>query len=745
MDFSKFSDDNFEVKQWVNAALKRKDENTELDAHASGLVMKLQLFIQEVNNALEETSTQSLNNMPRVLRELEVIRQEATLLKEQMRLVKDDIKAVEQNTSESMKMLLDLDEVKSRIQSASHALQEADNWTTLSADVDKVFLSGNYREIAKKLVGMHRSLVVLHDVPDYNERHKLLEGLKNKLEALLSPKLVSAFNSHSLEESQEYFQIFRDIDRLDQLQNYYIRCHKSKLLQTWKDIREEDPSQTMLDWLSIFYNSLLSTWHSELTWCSQVFGKPGRVLCLLMSQTLNHLEPPFSVCVKEFVRDEAYPLQQLIDLKQVTLRFSKALQSSFSELKEDYTEAAVALVNAVYSPYTPYLLDYSALQTGFFTENLNSMQLNADNFLETVDALSESVGKVFQLSEMALEFCVSLTDGLGSYQLVQSLEVFFSAYLQKVNSIVKSIRNDLHLDKVSDQVKEDWTSFQYASKLIQICGDLLLKIQEFESGLLKCVTSSSRKWLNTDKRDNKTVAELFNTYNYLQKENPLEFGSLIEFNHNIENGCSIINTVVKRMEEMNNKVHNLAFDVAFLPLKCKINSMSALQVWSKTTSDTGDSLSGDIPTFSLSPQGYITEVGDYLLTLPHQLELFMVQDNPALETALKAGKLQFSRDTGEEQDPASKWLSSVAQATMHTYVESILRIPELTVFASKQLVADIEYLFNILEALEVKPSEVISNVNKLLKAEHDEFHILAADLSVEDRIKNALIGMRSKR
>jgi hypothetical protein len=40
--------------------------------------------------------------------------------------------------------------------------------------------------------------VVLHDVPDYNERHKLLEGLKNKLEAILSPKLVSAFNSHSL-------------------------------------------------------------------------------------------------------------------------------------------------------------------------------------------------------------------------------------------------------------------------------------------------------------------------------------------------------------------------------------------------------------------------------------------------------------------------------------------------------------------------------------------------------------------
>ena len=67
-------------------------------------------------------------------------------------------------------------------------------------------------------------------------------------------------------------------------------------------------------------------------------------------------------------------------------------------------------------------------------------------------------------------------------------------------------------------------------------GDLLLKIQEFESSLLKCVTTSTQKWLNTDKHDKKTVGELFNVYNYLQKENPLEFGSLMELTHNIDNG-----------------------------------------------------------------------------------------------------------------------------------------------------------------------------------------------------------------
>lgn len=55
MDFSKFLDDDFDVKDWVNGAFKvvQKDAPGKADAHAATLVMKLQLFIQEVNNAIE--------------------------------------------------------------------------------------------------------------------------------------------------------------------------------------------------------------------------------------------------------------------------------------------------------------------------------------------------------------------------------------------------------------------------------------------------------------------------------------------------------------------------------------------------------------------------------------------------------------------------------------------------------------------------------------------------------------------
>ena len=39
---------------------------------------------------------------------------------------------------------------------------------------------------------------ILTDVPDYVERCHYLESLKNRLEALLSPHIVSAFSTQSL-------------------------------------------------------------------------------------------------------------------------------------------------------------------------------------------------------------------------------------------------------------------------------------------------------------------------------------------------------------------------------------------------------------------------------------------------------------------------------------------------------------------------------------------------------------------
>ena len=42
-----------------------------------------------------------------------------------------------------------------------------------------------------------------------------------------------------------------------------------------------------------------------------------------------------------------------------------------------------------------------------------------------------------------------------------------------------------------------------------------------------------------------------------------------------------------------------------------------------------------MPEFSFSPQEYITQIGQYLMTLPQHLEPYMTNENPALARAFQ--------------------------------------------------------------------------------------------------------------
>nr|CAD7574358.1 unnamed protein product [Timema californicum] len=270
-DIAAFSDDNFEAKAWINKTFKSAEAQENKDAFVSSLVMKLQLYVQQVNSALEDTSQQVLQSLPRVMRDTELLHQEALLLREKMQLVKVEIAKppakhykgqeiqptypisltppaagfttrrpahldnpheqdnrsncterythsnsqeqqpsptpghrldhqcpVEQDTGQSMATLERIDNIKTELQAAKQALHETDNWIILAADLEEVFESGDIESISAKLVSMQQSLLILANVPDYEDRKLQLEGLKNRLEAMASPLLVQAFTSGSI-------------------------------------------------------------------------------------------------------------------------------------------------------------------------------------------------------------------------------------------------------------------------------------------------------------------------------------------------------------------------------------------------------------------------------------------------------------------------------------------------------------------------------------------------------------------
>ena len=101
-----------------------------------------------------------------------------------------------------------------------------------------------------------------------------------------------------------------------------------------------------------------------------------------------------------------------------------------------------------------------------------------------------------------------------------------------------------------------------------------------------------------------------------------------------------------------------------------------------------------MPVFSFVPQEYITQIGQYLMTLPQHLEPYMSHDNPALDRAFRERVFPYcgghTKDGSvEAETPADFLLNCIATATCQVYQDNILKIPEVSANSAKQLHVDI--------------------------------------------------------
>uniref|UniRef100_A0A9L0TPG7 Conserved oligomeric Golgi complex subunit 7 n=1 Tax=Equus caballus TaxID=9796 RepID=A0A9L0TPG7_HORSE len=706
MDFSKFLAEDFDVKEWINAAFRAGPKEAaagKADGHAATLVMKLQLFIQEVNHAVEETSHQALQNMPKVLRDVEALKQEASFLKEQMILVKEDIKKFEQDTSQSMQVLVEIDQVKSRMQLAAESLQEADKWSTLSADIEETFKTQDIAVISAKLTGMQNSLMMLVDTPDYSEKCVHLEALKNRLEALASPQIVAVFSSQSIDQSKAFVKIFTEIDRMPQLLAYYYKCHKVPLLAAWQELcQSELPLDRQLTGL---YDALLGAWHTQSQWATQVFKNPHEVVTVLLIQTLGALVPSLPICLSSGVERAAPELEltKLLEFYDATAHFAKGLEMALLPHPHDHNLVKVMeLVDAVYGPYKPYQLKYGDMEEKNLLIQISAVPLEHGEVIDCVQELSHSVNKLFGLASAAVDRCIRFTNGLGTCGLLTALKSLFTKILSTAGKYLSDSYSPRNLTGFQDSILTDKKS------------------------------SAKNPWQE---------------YNYLQKDNPAEYASLMEILYTLkEKGSSnhnLLSASRAALTRLNQQAHQLAFDSVFLRIKQQLLLISKMDSWN--TAGIGETLTDDLPTFSLTPLEYISHIGQYIMSLPLNLEPFVTQEDSALELALHAGKLPFPPEQGDElpelDNMADNWLGSIARATMQTYCDVILQIPELTPHSTKQLATDIDYLINVMDALGLQPSRTLQNIVTLLKAKPEDYRQVSKGLP--RRLAATVAAMRS--
>jgi hypothetical protein len=250
---------------------------------------------------------------------------------------------------------------------------------------------------------------------------------------------------------------------------------------------------------------------------------------------------------------------------------------------------------------------------------------------------------------------------------------------------------------------------------------------------------------------------------------------------------------------------SIVFDVVLNPVTNNFNKMAEMNdVWTADAEEDGyEARAADgieLPQFSQAPSEYITRVGEQLLVLPQQFEVyaddealaFMIDKLPHIQKEQPADQDTSSQDetadqvnvefdngvnTAEDMDASvysehitasppplsgvaerpispqedllaevilQKWTLAICHGTMQSLVDHISTdIRALSPQGSQQLRVDIEYLVNVLSALDVRPSPTIIQLHMLLGFRDTELSDrLKEDEDDEDKLLQRVAKLR---
>lgn len=741
MDISAFSDDNFDTIAWVNNILNNA-ENEKKENYTMSLVMKLQLYVQQVNLNLEQTSEQVLESLPKIMQDIRSLREEAQILKDKMAVVKDEVIKIEQGTGKSITNIEHLDIVKTKLIQAKQGLHESDNWTVLVNEMEELFDIKNIDAIASKLNSMQNSLKLLVNVSDYEDRKLQLEGLKNRLEAIASPAIVQAFTENNAEQAIVYSRIFLSIGRTSQLLKYYHKCQRDILLKKWRDQLDVEQEETVIVWVHNFYDILLSNWHTQHKWFFQVFPTESvsKTIIDLYADVLQCLDPSIEECIEAALKQTSDKLAFLLEIKQITKQFVTNFLA-ISDTKDTFSTTSIhpPLLIAIYRPLSKHLRNYVTYERSQLLSRLPNLAADqvSDSPTDIVAAIGRSGSAVLDSIGESRRRCRELTEQCGYCGLLVAVRACLVAHADQYRVAVK------HLDR--NRFKgEDWNTFQLCFSLLQHAGDMLLKINQVEVDVTSCVLELQR---NDAVIDYKTLL--------LNDGDRKELQSLIRC---VAEGreVALLDHVTSDWSKLCADIHHLIGQVALAPALRHLETVQRATTWAQYAQGTS---SADAPDYSFTPQEYITEIGQYLMTLPQHLEPFLFRENPALTCAFRAARPEYNRAhvTNQNSSAANEsgtpeieaggtigsvdsvgnttaaltnvFLSVIVKATCQAYSDAILNICELNAASGRQLAHDIGYLGNIVEDLGLSLTDTLQQISALLRIPTDQYITKSAGYS----------------
>ncbi|GAB2294114.1 Golgi transport complex subunit 7 [Dionaea muscipula] len=457
------------------------------------------------------------------------------------------------------------------------------------------------------------------------------------------------------------------------------------------------------------------------------------------------------------IKIEARHLEALIELHNMTSTFARNIQHLFSESE---LNILFDTLKAVHSPYETFKRRYGQMERAILSSEIGKLDLRGAvargigaqgiELSETVRRMEESIPQVIVFLEAAVERCINLTGGSEADELLLALDDIMLQYISNLQETLKSLRvvcgvynaadgpgskketgldkkEGVHHPRKVDLISndEEWSIVQSALQILTVADCLTSRSSVFEASLRSTLARLSttlalsvfgshldQNQLHVTSDDvsgeltsvGRAALDVATIRLVDAPEKARKLFNLLE--QSKDPRFHALPVASQRVSAFAETVNELVYDVLISKVRQRLSDVSRMPVWSSVDEPSAFAL----PSFSAYPQPHVTSVGEYLLTLPQQLE-------PLAEGSGVAGD---DTNAEEAQYFATEWMFKVAEGATAIYLEQLRGIQYITDRGAQQLSVDIEYLSNVLSALSMPIPIVLSTFQTCLSTPRDQ-------------------------
>lgn len=243
----------------------------------------------------------------------------------------------------------------------------------------------------------------------------------------------------------------------------------------------------------------------------------------------------------------------------------------------------------------------------------------------------------------------------------------------------KKCQNQLRACRTTEQ---DWSLLQTCISFLQCVGDLKIYLDKFEKTLSNTILEVKDKINQQNDYDYcyklQTKREINEFKKLVETVNEYKNNSYIPILPNQTQVFGIFSSVNDLIKPICDEIHDITLASVFTPMEKHLKNLEIATSFNSSNTT-------DLPDYSYAPQEYITQIGQYLLTLPQHLEPLLLSPSDQLKAALEICDAKYSRNTPS----ADILLSLIADECCAMYQEQIIQICSIASGEAKQLATDI--------------------------------------------------------